>query len=136
MSEKNDILCNEDTVNEATPHTENASSKVVVRRKRFKKSDILVFAICLAISVCIWMYASNLEKTAADNEINKELIEDAVQSGVQSGISKTTESTEDSEESSLDSKEESSESLTEDNSSDESESELASNKGDKELEID
>ena len=111
MSEKNDILHNEDATKRAEMGSDNVVSRVVVKRKRFKKSDILALAICLVVSVAIWMYASNLEKTAADNEINKAVIEDAVQSGVQSGINKTTGSSE-NEESSLNSEQSSSEPST------------------------
>lgn len=123
--EKNDMLYNEEPVKETasemakepTPNADLVTRKVVVKRKRFKKSDLLVFIMCLVVSVVIWMYATSLEKTAADNALNKADIEDAVQSGVQSGINKTTESTESEDDSSSDSEESSSESST-DNSSD------------------
>ena len=63
------------------------STRFAVKKKRFKKSDILVFALCLTVSLLIWMYASNLQKDAAEKEISKEVIADAVESG----INKTTE---------------------------------------------
>ena len=58
--------------------------------KRFKKSDILVAAVCIVASVLIWLYASNLQKNAAEKEISKEAIAEAVESG----INKTTETVE------------------------------------------
>lgn len=93
MSEKNDILTNEDATEEVAPDTNSATGKVVVKRKRFKKSDILVFLICLAVSVTVWLYASNSQKAAEDKEITD--LKDAVQSGVQSGLDKNTEADDD-----------------------------------------
>ncbi len=95
MSENNEILCNEDTAKDTTPKTENGVGRVVVRRKRFKKSDILVFAICLLVSIVVWLYATNSQKAAEDKTKND--IENAVQSGVQSGINQTTEDVGDKE---------------------------------------
>ena len=34
---------------------------IVVKNKKFKKSDILVFGVCLLLSLIIWVYAANLE---------------------------------------------------------------------------
>lgn len=74
--------------------TENKDVENDVRpdgnKKRFKKSDILVAAVCIVASVLIWLYASNLQKNAAEKEISKEAIAEAVESG----INKTTETVE------------------------------------------
>ena len=53
--------------------------RLEVKKKRFKKSDILVAAICIIASVLIWLYASNLQKNAAEKEISKEVIAEAVE---------------------------------------------------------
>ena len=98
MSERNDILFNEnetkeelkEEVRETSPKSDNPTRRVVVKRKRFKKSDLLVFAVCFVVSVAIWLYATNLQKAAEDKEIAD--IKGAVQSGVQSGINKNTDS--------------------------------------------
>ena len=42
---------------------------IVVKNKKFKKSDIVVFCVCVVISLVIWIYATNLEnKEAAQNK--------------------------------------------------------------------
>ena len=51
---KNEKL-NKDTVNDN-------SVSLAVKKKRFKKIDILVLCICIVTSALIWIYASNLEK--------------------------------------------------------------------------
>ena len=35
---------------------------IVVKNKKFKISDIILFFVCIVISFVIWMYASNLEQ--------------------------------------------------------------------------
>ena len=47
---------------------------VAVKKKRFKKSDILVLGVCIIASTLIWMYASNLEKKADAEKINPDKI--------------------------------------------------------------
>ncbi|MBE6533400.1 MAG: hypothetical protein E7678_00295 [Ruminococcaceae bacterium] len=47
---------------------------VAVKKKRFKKSDILVLGVCIIASALIWMYASNLEKKADAEKINPDKI--------------------------------------------------------------
>ena len=42
--------------------------RLTVKKKRFKKFDVLVFGVCIVASVLIWLYASNLEKKAAEND--------------------------------------------------------------------
>ena len=34
---------------------------VIVKNKKFKKSDIIAFGICLAVALVIWLYATNSE---------------------------------------------------------------------------
>ena len=34
---------------------------VVVKNKKFKKSDILAFGICLVVALIIWIYATNVQ---------------------------------------------------------------------------
>ena len=34
---------------------------LVVKNKKFKRSDILVFCVCLIVAFVIWLYATNLE---------------------------------------------------------------------------
>ena len=36
--------------------------KVAGKKKLFKKSDILVFAICIVAALLIWLYASNVKR--------------------------------------------------------------------------
>ena len=38
---------------------------IVVKNKKFKISDILMFLACLVISLVIWIYATNVEKRDA-----------------------------------------------------------------------
>lgn len=67
--------------------------RLTVKKKRFKKFDVLVFGVCIVASVLIWLYASNLEKKAAEKEISKDDIiskEDIVEV-VESGMNKNTE---------------------------------------------
>lgn len=88
MSEKNNISEIEEKEN-IQPEAESVETaggdRVVVKKKRFSKSDILVFGICLVVSLLVWLYATNLQKTAAEKEQNK------VADAVESGINKTTE---------------------------------------------
>ncbi len=34
---------------------------LVVKSKKFKKSDIVAFGICLLVALVIWIYATNVE---------------------------------------------------------------------------
>lgn len=38
---------------------------IVVKNKKFKKSDIFVFCVCIVISLVIWVYATNVERRDA-----------------------------------------------------------------------
>ena len=88
MSEKNNISEMEEKEN-MKPEAENVDTaggdRVVVKKKKFSKSDILVFGVCLVVSLLVWLYATKLQKTAAEKEQNK------VADAVESGINKTTE---------------------------------------------
>lgn len=77
MSQKNDISQDNKNI-EAEYSTNENTTKLVVKRKRIKKSDVLVFGICLMASVAVWLYASNLQKTAQEKELNKEDIAEVV----------------------------------------------------------
>ncbi len=35
---------------------------IVVKNKKFKKSDIIVFGVCVIISLVIWIYAAGVER--------------------------------------------------------------------------
>lgn len=66
VSENENTTVSKDTTsNEAS--TNNEGVRLTVKKKRFKKSDILVFAICLVASILIWLYASNVDKTPVEN---------------------------------------------------------------------
>lgn len=69
--------------------------KLAVKRKRFKKFDVLVFGVCIVASVLIWMYASNLQKKAAEKEISKDdiLSKDDIVEVVESGMRSTEAAT-------------------------------------------
>lgn len=69
MSRKNDISQNEANVEKSENGT--ATAKLVVKKKRFKKSDLLVFAICVVAAVGIWMYASNLQEDEKAKELSQ-----------------------------------------------------------------
>lgn len=47
---------------------------IVVKNKKFKISDIIMFLVCLLISLIIWIYATNAEKRDAQKleNINSE----------------------------------------------------------------
>ena len=38
---------------------------IVVKNKKFKISDIVMFLVCVIISLVIWIYATNVEKKEA-----------------------------------------------------------------------
>ena len=38
---------------------------IVVKNKKFKISDIIMFLVCVVISLVIWIYATNVEKREA-----------------------------------------------------------------------
>ena len=63
---------------------------VAVKRKRFKKLDFLMLGVCLVAAILIWLYASNLQKTAEQKEITKDK---EVIAGAIDDINKTTETT-------------------------------------------
>lgn len=62
--------------------------KLAVKRKRFKKIDVLVLGVCIVASVLIWLYASDLQKKAAEKEISKDdiLSKDDIVEVVESGM--------------------------------------------------
>ena len=35
--------------------------EVIVKNKKFKRSDILAFGICVMVALVIWIYATNVE---------------------------------------------------------------------------
>lgn len=35
--------------------------ELIVKNKKFKKTDILLFGVCLVVSLVIWIYATNVE---------------------------------------------------------------------------
>ena len=41
---------------------------IVVKNKKFKITDIILFAVCIVIAFVIWMYASNAEHKAQKPE--------------------------------------------------------------------
>ena len=49
---------------------------IVVKNKKFKISDIVMFLVCVIISLVIWIYATNMEKKEAQKLDN-------IQGGVQ-----------------------------------------------------
>ena len=38
---------------------------IVVKNKKFKISDIVMFLVCVIVSLVIWIYATNMEKKEA-----------------------------------------------------------------------
>lgn len=38
---------------------------IVVKNKKFKISDIVMFLVCVIVSLLIWIYATNVEKKEA-----------------------------------------------------------------------
>ena len=62
MSEKNnspETEVNNEIQAEAVKTDSVGGEKVVGRKKRFNKSDIFVFGICLVLALLVWFYASN-----------------------------------------------------------------------------
>lgn len=90
MAQRNEISENEKSLGAEGVINDFSSKKEQTKKKKIKKADILVFFICLVAACGIWMYASNLQKDAAENELNKEAIAEAVESG----MNKTTETSE------------------------------------------
>lgn len=54
----------------SAPITFSKEGDLVVKNKKFKKSDILAFGVCLIVSLVIWIYATNVEINKA-NELEK-----------------------------------------------------------------
>lgn len=77
MSQKNNISQDNKNI-EAASSADEKTTKLVVKRKRIKRSDVLVFGVCLLASVTVWLYASNLQKSAQEKELNKEDIAEVV----------------------------------------------------------
>ena len=44
---------------------------IVVKNKKFKISDIVMFLVCVVISLVIWIYATNVEEKQAKDEAKK-----------------------------------------------------------------
>ncbi len=68
--------------------------KVAGKKKFFKKSDILVFAICIVASLLIWLYASNVKKAKDQNDLNKN--KEAFEEVAESMQNKSTETSSES----------------------------------------
>ena len=66
MSENNNISQEAEKLEKEASNKES-SAKLVVKKKRIKKSDILVFCLCLIVSIGVWMYATNFHDDV-DNE--------------------------------------------------------------------
>ena len=83
---ESEIAENENNSPQAAESTDGV--RLAVKRKRFKKFDVLVFGVCIVASVLIWMYASNLQKKAAEKEISKDdiLSKDDIVEVVESGM--------------------------------------------------
>ena len=90
LQEKN-TLENENINTDQQDLAVESGVKLAVKKKRFKKSDILVIVICIIASVLIWMYASNLQKKAAEKEISKEDIVEVVESGMNKNTEMATD---------------------------------------------
>ena len=43
---------------------------LVVKNKKFKKSDIIVFGVCLFVALAIWLYATNAKLKNTTNMEN------------------------------------------------------------------
>ncbi len=48
---------------------------LVVKNKKFKKSDIIAFGVCLLVALFIWIYASN---ASVNDEISIEDVKDNI----------------------------------------------------------
>ena len=71
MSEKNNFReteVNNDIQAEAEKTVSVGGEKLVAKKKKFKKSDIFVFGICLVLALLIWFYASNRPESDTDTE--------------------------------------------------------------------
>ena len=44
---------------------------IVVKNKKFKISDIVMFVVCVVISLVIWIYATNVEAKEVHDEAKK-----------------------------------------------------------------
>ena len=44
-----------------TKKLDNNEQQLVVKNKKYKKGDILAFALCLLAALFIWVYATNVE---------------------------------------------------------------------------
>lgn len=52
-----------------------------VRKKLFKKSDLLVLCVCLVLSVFIWLHATNLQKKDDESKLTKDDMIDVLNKG-------------------------------------------------------
>ena len=63
MAEEKITSENENSVDtQAESSTDSQEVRLEVKKKRFNKSDVLIFGVCLIASLLIWLYASNIEK--------------------------------------------------------------------------
>jgi len=44
---------------------------IVVKNKKFKISDIVMFLVCVVVSLVIWIYATNVEEKKAQDAAQK-----------------------------------------------------------------
>ena len=71
--DKIDKIDNPDKVDDVNKtNSDKNAEKNVEKKRKFKKSDILVFAVCIISAVAIWLYASNIEKKDEAEKIKKE----------------------------------------------------------------
>ena len=49
---------------------------LVVKNKKFKKSDIIIYGVCLLAAFLIWIYASNVKLNSAQdtNNLGEEVV--------------------------------------------------------------
>lgn len=57
-------------------NTAAAKQHLVVKNKRYKKSDIVAVVICLLAALLIWIHATNIEKT--EEQLRDEHLNDIV----------------------------------------------------------
>ncbi len=50
---------------------------IVVKNRKIKMSDVVVFCLCLVISLAIWIYATGVERMEESKQI------DQIQQGIQ-----------------------------------------------------
>ena len=90
-NEKENIVSEPQVLKSSDAEDSAGDIRIAVRKKRFKKSDILVLVVCIVTSFLIWLYASDIQRKAAEKEISKEDIVEVITKNTEAATEIVTE---------------------------------------------